>query len=300
MMSSATHTGPSGGLGTAARIGSAGRSPPNTVNELNVAKPRCALEPTATAEVPTMTLGAYSIDNTLMLNWPNIESVILNRSCIVAQCTTSDPAVTTHDSPSSANTPAQAARSESPSQYGSDHATKARRPTRDDTPIAAPMACTTATLRNARSALGVCNSVITDDASWITASAIAASSSGPPSADAITQRTTSHDEYGEVARAVLRAVAQIINSTGSSGITPSSRPPIEIGTWCTPSQMLAIAPSAPVMSLLAISNWSSVIAAMMTKATTAGPNATLTRSRAWRAPAARLSSTRVTLAHAPG
>jgi hypothetical protein len=39
MISSATHTGPSGGVGTAARIGSAGISPPKTVNELNVAKP---------------------------------------------------------------------------------------------------------------------------------------------------------------------------------------------------------------------------------------------------------------------
>ena len=39
-MSSATHTGPSGGVGAAARIGSAGMSPPKTVNELNVAKPR--------------------------------------------------------------------------------------------------------------------------------------------------------------------------------------------------------------------------------------------------------------------
>ncbi len=102
-----------------------------------------------------------------------------------------------------------------------------------------------------------------------------------------------------MARAVLRAVAQTISRTGSSGITPSSRPPIETGTWCTPSHMLAMAPSAPVMSLLAINNWISVTAAMMTNATTAGANATLTRSRAWRAPAARLSSTRVTLGHVP-
>jgi hypothetical protein len=29
---------------------------------------------------------------------------------------------------------------------------------------------------------------------------------------------------------------------------------MEIGTWCTPSQMLAMAPNAPVMSLLEISN----------------------------------------------
>ena len=106
----------------------------------------------------------------------------------------------------------------------------------------------------ARSALGVCNSVITDDASWMTASAIAANSRGPPSADAMTQRTTSHDELAVVARAVLRAVPHTISSTGSSGMAPSSRPPIEIGTWCTPSHMLAMAPSAPVMSLLAINS----------------------------------------------
>ena len=129
----------------------------------------------------------------------------------------------------------------------------------------------------------------------MTASAIAVISNGPPSADATTQRTTSHDEYTDVARAVLRAVPHTINRIGSSGSTPSSRPPIEIGTRCTPSQMLAMAPNAPVMSLLAINSWSNVTAAMMTSATTAGPNATLTRSRAWRAPAARLSSTRVTL-----
>src|SRR6516164_6316070 len=109
--------------------------------------------------------------------------------------------------PTSANTPAAAARAESPSQLGSDDAASARRPTRDDTPIAAPMAWTASTFAKARRALGVCSSVITDDASWITASAIAAIRRGPPSADAKTQRTTSHDEYGEMARAVLRAVA---------------------------------------------------------------------------------------------
>ncbi|GKU33643.1 hypothetical protein NJB14191_09900 [Mycobacterium montefiorense] len=88
----------------------------------------------------------------------------------------------------------------------------------------------------------------------MTASAIAAISIGPPSADATTHRTTSQDEYLVVARAVVRAVAHTINRIGSSGITPNSRPPIEIGTPCTPSQMLAIAPRAPVMSLLAISS----------------------------------------------
>ncbi|CNI11464.1 Uncharacterised protein [Mycobacterium tuberculosis] len=58
--------------------------------------------------------------------------------------------------------------------------------------------------------------------------------------------------------------------------------------------MLAMAPSAPVMSLLAISSCSSVTAATMTSASSAGPKATRTRSRACRAPAARLSCTRVT------
>ena len=112
---------------------------------------------------------------------------------MVAQCTTSDPAVTTPESPSNASTPAAAARTESPSQFGSGEAANARRPTRDHTPIAAPTACTTSTLVNARSALGVCSSVITEDASWMTASAMAAISKGPPSADAMTQRITSHD-----------------------------------------------------------------------------------------------------------
>ena len=76
MMSRATHTGPSGGVGTAASTGRAGMSPPNTVKELNVANPTWALDPTATAAVPAMTLGAYSADSTVRLNWPNIESVI--------------------------------------------------------------------------------------------------------------------------------------------------------------------------------------------------------------------------------
>ena len=118
----------------------------------------------------------------------------------------------------------------------------------------APMACTASTLPNAFSALGVWSSVITDDASWMTASAIAVVSRGPPNADATTHRTTSHDDRGEVARAVLRAVPNTIRSVGSSGSTPSSWPLIEMGTRCTASHMLATAPSAPVMSLLAISN----------------------------------------------
>ncbi len=75
-INSATQTGPSGGVGTAASTGSAGISPPKTVNELNVANPMCALDPTATAAVPTSTLGMYRIDNSVRLNCPNAESVI--------------------------------------------------------------------------------------------------------------------------------------------------------------------------------------------------------------------------------
>ena len=119
MISSATQTGPSGGVGAAARIGSAGMSPPNTVNELNVANPTWALEPTAIADVPTITFGAYRTDSTVRLNCPNSESVIANRSCIVDQCTTSDAAVAAADSPVSASTPATAARTASGSHPGS-------------------------------------------------------------------------------------------------------------------------------------------------------------------------------------
>ena len=53
----------------------------------------------------------------------------------------------------------------------------------------------------------------------MTASEIAAISSGPPSADATTQRMTNHDARGEAAAAVARAVPHTIASTGSSGIT---------------------------------------------------------------------------------
>ena len=114
---------------------------------------------------------------------------------------------------------------------------------REPTPIAAPIACTASTPPNARSALGVCSSVSTDDASWMTASEIAAISSGPPSADATTQRD---DEprlpAGEVAAAVVRAAPHTIARTATAASRPSSRPPIDTGTWCTPSHMLAIAP----------------------------------------------------------
>ena len=120
---------------------------------------------------------------------------------------------------------------------------------------------------------------------------MAAISSGPPNAEAMIHRMTNQDPCGGVAAAVVRAVPHTMASTGSSGITPSSRPPIDTGTWCTPSHMLAIAPSAPVMSLFAISSCSSTTAAMMTSATTDGPNATLNRSRAWRVPTGLFSTT---------
>src|SRR4051794_16406544 len=157
-ISNATHTGPSGGDGTAASTGSAGMSPPNTVNELNVANPTCALDPTATAAVPIITFGAYSIDSTVRLNCPNTESVIAYRSCIVDQCTTSEPTMTTPERPTSASTPAVAARTASGNHVGSREASNVRRPMREATPIAAPIACTAKTPPNARSAFGVCSS----------------------------------------------------------------------------------------------------------------------------------------------
>ena len=85
----------------------------------------------------------------------------------------------------------------------------------------------------------------------MTAREIAAISSGPPNADATIQRITNQEPVAGVARAVVRAVPQTIASTGSSGITESSRPPIVTGTWWMPSHMLAMAPDAPVMSLFA-------------------------------------------------
>ena len=59
---------------------------------------------------------------------------------------------------------------------------------------------------------------------------MAAISSGPPRAEATIHRMTNHDAVVGVACAVARAVPHTISSTGSNGITPSSRPPIEIGT----------------------------------------------------------------------
>ena len=64
----------------------------------------------------------------------------------------------------------------------------------------------------------------------MTASEMAAISSGPPSAEATIHRMTNQDPCGGVAAAVVRAVPHTIASTGSSGITPSSRPPIDTGT----------------------------------------------------------------------
>ena len=141
----------------------------------------------------------------MRLNWPNIDSVMEYRSCIVDQCTISDPATTAPESPIRAMTPAAAARSASGIQFGSGEAASSRRPTRDPTPAAAPIACTTSTPPKARSESGVCNSVSTDAASWITARQIAAISSGPPSAEATTHLVTNHDEL-TVAAAVVRAV----------------------------------------------------------------------------------------------
>ena len=59
---------------------------------------------------------------------------------------------------------------------------------------------------------------------------MAAISSGPPNAEATIHRMTNQDPCGGVAAAVVRAVPHTIASTGSSGITPSSRPPIDTGT----------------------------------------------------------------------
>ncbi len=76
MISSATHMGPSGGVGAAARIGKAGMSPPNTVNELKVANPMWALDPTAIAEAPMITFGAYNTESTVRLSCPKMELVM--------------------------------------------------------------------------------------------------------------------------------------------------------------------------------------------------------------------------------
>ena len=251
MISRATHTGPNGGVGTAARIGNAGISPPNTVNALNVANPICALEPTAIAAAPTTTLGRYSSDNRARLSCPMNESVIPNRSCMVPQCTIRDTATTAHDNDSSAASPIIAGRTLSASQFGRPNPSNARGPTRDPTPMSTPSPCTASTPPKARSAFGVCRAVITEAASCTTASAIAAISSGPPSAEPMIQRMTNQEPRGDVMRAVPRAVAHTISAAGTSGSTPNCWPAIEIGTRWTASHMLATAPRVPVRSLLA-------------------------------------------------
>ncbi|SHT48279.1 Uncharacterised protein [Mycobacteroides abscessus subsp. abscessus] len=68
MIISATQAGPSGGVGTAARMGTAGSCPPNTAKALKVAVPTCALEPTASAQEPRITLGAYRIASRVKLS----------------------------------------------------------------------------------------------------------------------------------------------------------------------------------------------------------------------------------------
>ena len=278
-ISNATQTGPSGGVGTAARIGSAGMSPPNTVNALNVANPMCALEPTAIAAAPTTTLGRYSKDSSPRLSCPKNESVMPNSSCIVPQCTTNEAATTTHDNASRVTTPITAGRTVSTSQAGNPNLASARGANRGPTPISTPRPCTASTPQNAPSALGVWRTVITDAASCTTANDTAAMSSGPPSAEATIQRMTNHEPRGGVICAVVRAVAQTIAAAGTSGSTPNCWPAIDTGTRCTASHMLATAPSVPVRSLLATTNWTSVIAAMMASATREGPNATRARSR---------------------
>ena len=209
-----------------------------------------------------------------------------NSSCIVPQCTISDAATTAADSTSNAATPISAGRTAPVTQTGRPARASTRRPTRDPTPISAPSPCTAATAANAPSAPGVCRSVITEAASWMTARAMAATRSGPPTAEATIQRATNHDPCAGVIRAVSRAVAQTMAAAGTSGSTPICWPAIVTGTRCTASHMLATAPRVPVRSLLAMTSCSSVIAAMTTSATSDGPNATRTRSRGCGAPGA--------------
>ncbi|SHU22125.1 Uncharacterised protein [Mycobacteroides abscessus subsp. abscessus] len=49
-------------------MGTAGSCPPNTAKALKVAVPTCALEPTASAQEPRITLGAYRIANRVKLS----------------------------------------------------------------------------------------------------------------------------------------------------------------------------------------------------------------------------------------
>ena len=203
---------------------------------------------------------------------------------MVPQCTTSDPATTAAESTSSAATPTRAGRIASVTHTGRPARVSTRGPTREPTPMSAPSPCTAATAPKAPSAAGVCSSVMTDEASWMTASATAATSSGPPTAEATIQRVTNHDPCAGVMRAVSRAVAQTMSAAGTSGSTPICWPATVTGTRWTASHILATAPRVPVRSLLATTSCSRVIAAMTTRATRDGPNATRTRSRGCGAP----------------
>ena len=205
---------------------------------------------------------------------------------MVPQCTTRDAATAAHDNASRATIPISAGRTAPVSQTGSVSFANSRGPTFEPTPIRAPNPCTTSTPVKARRAFGVCNSVITEAASCTTASAIAAISSGPPSADPMIHRMTNQDPRAGVICAVPRAVAHTINAAGARGSTPSCWPAMETGTRCVASQMLATAPNVPVRSLLAMTSCTSVTAAMMATATRDGPNATRTRSRGCGAPTA--------------
>src|SRR4029078_3841380 len=120
------------------------------------------------------------------------------------QCTTSDSAVTRPDNPNSANTPAIAGRPASATHLGSPARGTRRLPAPELTAIVAPIACTASTPENARSALGVCSWVSTDEASWMTASEMAAISNGPPSADATIHRMTNQDPCGGGAAGAAR------------------------------------------------------------------------------------------------
>ncbi len=143
-----------------------------------------------------------------------------NNSCMVRQCTTSDAASTAQDNASSVAAPTSAGRTASVSQPGRPSVGSSRARTREPTPISAPRPWTASTPAKAPNALGVCKSVITDAASWTTASESAARNSGPPSAAATIQRMTNHEPRGGVIAAVPRAVAQTIRAAGTSGSTP--------------------------------------------------------------------------------
>ena len=72
------------------RIGSAGMSPPKTVNRTERREPMWALEPTATAAYRRWMFGTYSADSTVRPQLPKNESVIVKSSCSGAPVTTSE------------------------------------------------------------------------------------------------------------------------------------------------------------------------------------------------------------------